>query len=460
MALLPILILYMRSFSYYRSAARDTNRLQSVNTSPLLTHFSESQVGVVTIRGFGKSDDFVTENLVLTDFCHRPLHARESVRRWMDLRLELVNAALQFFCCFSVVFCSDVLQMSWVDATSAGLAMKQVLGTGQVLGFIVMIASVVEQSMNSVERMRYYTSAQGVQVEAARHSSSAMNEKSRLAWNPDAKDQPNPHQKPPPLSWPSAGAIRFRGLGVSYKAAEVQTPEDLVLREVNAEVGTLQRIGVVGRTGSGKSTLLTSLFRLVEAAEGSIEIDAEELEGQMSISKLGLSELRTRLAIVPQEATLFGGSVRSNLDPLSQASDDAELWSALGSVQLESSIKAKGGLDAKVEAGGANFSMGERQLLCMARALLRKPRILVLDEATASVDLETDSMIQRAVRQKFSGCTCLIIAHRIATIIDSDMVMVLDSGKLIEFDSPAALLCKGGYFAAMVDEYGIPNPSL
>lgn len=375
----------------------------------------------------------------------------------MDLRLELINAGLQFFCCLSIVISSDVLKLSWVDSTAAGLAMKQVLGTGAVLGFIVMIASMVEQSMNSVERMRYYISQNGVPVESARYSDPKQRESSRLTWDAQAMHQPDPGQQPPPPSWPSAGEISFKSLGVTYEK-ELRSQDDLVLSGISGTVRSCQRVGVVGRTGSGKSTLLTSLFRLVEAAEGSIEIDASELNGQ-PIAKLGLSELRKQLAIVPQDATLFSGTVSSNLDPLElntqENGGESALWEALDAVQLSDAIRAKGGLSAEVEEGGVNFSMGERQLLCMARALLRKPRVLVLDEATASVDLETDRMIQRCIRERFSDCTCLVIAHRIATVIDSDAVMVLDSGKLIEFDTPAALLRKsGGYFAAMCAEYG------
>jgi ABC-type multidrug transport system fused ATPase/permease subunit len=166
-ALLPLLFSYYRSFKYYRDAARETNRLQSVNTSPLVTHFSEALSGMTTIRGFGRTAEFIADNRMLTDVCHRPLFSRESVRRWMDLRLELINAALQFSCCLSLVFCSDVLELQWVDATSAGLAMKQILGVGQVLGFVVVIASVVEQSMNSVERVRHFTTPV-VPIESAR----------------------------------------------------------------------------------------------------------------------------------------------------------------------------------------------------------------------------------------------------------------------------------------------------
>jgi ATP-binding cassette, subfamily C (CFTR/MRP), member 1 len=375
----------------------------------------------------------------------------------MDLRLELINAGLQFFCCLSIVISSDVLKLSWVDSTAAGLAMKQVLGTGAVLGFIVMIASMVEQSMNSVERMRYYISQNGVPVESARYSDPKQRESSRLTWDAQATHQPDPGQQPPPPSWPAAGKISFKSLGVTYEK-ELRSQDDLVLSAISATVRSCQRVGVVGRTGSGKSTLLTSLFRLVEAAEGSIEIDASELNG-LPIAKLGLSELRRRLAIVPQDATLFSGTVSSNLDPFELSTQEnggeSALWEVLDAVQLSNVIRVKGGLSAEVEEGGGNFSMGERQLLCMARALLRKPRVLVLDEATASVDLDTDRMIQQCIRERFSGCTCLVIAHRIATVIDSDAVMVLDSGKLIEFDTPAALLRKpGGYFAAMCAEYG------
>ena len=306
--------------------------------------------------------------------------------------------------------------------------------------------------MNSVERMRFYIGQ--VPVESARHSSAALNDASRLAHNPEAPDRPEEGQQPPPASWPSAGAIEFKSLGVTYNPSGVQTEDDLVLSHINATVGSLQRIGVVGRTGSGKSTLLQSLFRLVEAAEGAVEIDAAELGGK-PIAKLGLTELRTRLAIVPQEPTLFTGTVRSNLDPLGAAADDNALWSALEVVQLGACVRSKGGLESEVEEGGSNFSMGERQLLCMARALLCRPKVLVLDEATASVDLETDRRIQATVRQEFRGATCLIIAHRIATVIDSDAVLVLDSGKLVEFDSPAALLRKSeGAFRSMVEEYG------
>ena len=453
--LLPMLIAYYRSFSYYRAAARETNRLQSINTSPLVTHFSEALSGMTTIRGFGKTAEFVADNRMLTDFCHRPLYSREAVRRWMDVRLEMINAGLQFFCCLSLVLCSDVLELKWVDATSAGLAMKQILGVGQVLSFVVVIASVVEQSMNSVERVRHFTTA-AVPIESARHTSSAERKNSTLPWDAEAKHQPGVGQAPPPPSWPSTGAVRFRNLGVTYaKGGGALTPADLVLRQVDAAVGAHERIGVVGRTGSGKSTLLTSLFRLVEAAEGTIEIDAAELGG-LPIAKLGLAELREALAIVPQEPILFSGTLRSNLDPFGK-SDDAAVWSALDAVQLASVARARDGqLLSEVTDSGGNFSMGERQMLCLARALLRRPRVLVLDEATASVDLETDKLIQQTVRREFSDVTCLVIAHRISTVIDSDKIMVLDAGNLVEFDSPSVLLGRpDSAFTAMVTECGL-----
>lgn len=271
----------------------------------------------------------------------------------------------------------------------------------------------------------------------------------------------------PPMNWPTEGAVQFTDLKLRYRPGL-----DLVLKGVSAEIKPREKIGVVGRTGAGKSSLMLALFRLVEPAEGGVAIDGED------ISRLGLDDLRSRLSIIPQDPILFEGTVRTNLDPFNQY-DDADLWAALESVHLKAYVSAqekklehqiadgthtvlcgtlcvglclclqcgRGCVDQGVEAtltrfyaGGENLSVGQRQLLCLGRALLKKAKILVMDEATAAVDFETDALIQKTIRTEFKDRTVLTIAHRINTIIDYDRVMVLDAGRVIEFDNPQTLL--------------------
>jgi ABC-type multidrug transport system fused ATPase/permease subunit len=230
---------------------------------------------------------------------------------------------------------------------------------------------------------------------------------------------------------------------------------DPVLRGVTFEVAPGEKIGIVGRTGSGKSSLIVSLFRIVEPFQGQIVLDGVDL------LTLGLDEVRGRIAAIPQDPVLFSGSVRSNLDPYGRHSD-GELWDALGHVALKELVAAlPEGLSARVAEGGENFSVGQRQLLCVGRALLRRPRVLVADEATASVDSETDALIQRTIRREFADCTVLTIAHRINTILDSTKVLVMDDGLVKEFDAvPALMGRRDSSFRAMVMEAGAePSPA-
>lgn len=209
---------------------------------------------------------------------------------------------------------------------------------------------------------------------------------------------------------------------------------DLVLKGVSLKIQTKEKIGVVGRTGAGKSSLMLALYRMVEATEGSILIDG------IDISTVDLAELRSKLSIIPQDPTLFNGTVRSNLDPFSLHSD-AEMWTILESIKMKETVQSfSGKLEAKITEGGENLSVGQRQLMCLGRALLKKAKVLILDEATAAVDFETDSLIQKTIRQGFNESTVLTIAHRINTIMDYDRVLVLDHGLVAEFDSPSALL--------------------
>uniref|UniRef100_A0A0K8S5P0 ABC transporter domain-containing protein n=2 Tax=Lygus hesperus TaxID=30085 RepID=A0A0K8S5P0_LYGHE len=248
-----------------------------------------------------------------------------------------------------------------------------------------------------------------------------------------------------PNNWPSNGTVEFKNYEVRYREGL-----ELVLRGISFNIKGGEKIGIVGRTGAGKSSMTLSLFRIIEAAGGNIQIDG------IDISKMGLHALRSRLTIIPQDPVLFSGTLRMNLDPFEKYSDE-QTWQALDLAHLKAFVS---GLPTKLQhqvtEGGENLSLGQRQLVCLARALLRKSKVLVLDEATAAVDLETDDLIQRTIRSEFASCTILTIAHRINTIMDSDRVLVLDKGLVIEFDPPDVLLKrKNSVFYSMAKDAGI-----
>ncbi|KAI4787586.1 ATP-binding cassette glutathione S-conjugate transporter [Aureobasidium sp. EXF-8846] len=249
----------------------------------------------------------------------------------------------------------------------------------------------------------------------------------------------------PPVSWPSKGAVSFNNYSTRYREGL-----DLVLKNVNLSIKSHEKIGVVGRTGAGKSSLTLALFRIIEPTEGDITID------DLSTSSIGLLDLRRRLAIIPQDAALFEGTIRDNLDP-GHVHDDTELWSALDHARLRDHVSSmSGGLDAQIHEGGSNLSQGQRQLVSLARALLTPSNILVLDEATAAVDVETDALLQTTLRSNmFKDRTIITIAHRINTILDSDRIVVLDHGRVAEFDTPAELVRKKGLFYELVREAGL-----
>uniref|UniRef100_A0A8C6ZEM8 ATP binding cassette subfamily C member 2 n=1 Tax=Nothoprocta perdicaria TaxID=30464 RepID=A0A8C6ZEM8_NOTPE len=251
-------------------------------------------------------------------------------------------------------------------------------------------------------------------------------------------------EKRPPRGWPSKGEIQFIDYKVRYR------PElELVLQGITCDIRSTEKVGVVGRTGAGKSSLTNCLFRVLEAAGGKIVIDG------LDISTIGLHDLRQNLTIIPQDPVLFSGTLRMNLDPFDQYSDE-EVWKALELAHLKTYVQElPEKLLHRVSEGGENLSVGQRQLVCLARALLRKAKILILDEATAAVDLETDHLIQTTIRSEFANCTVLTIAHRLHTIMDSSRVMVLQAGRIMEFDSPEELLQREGIFSSMAKDAGI-----
>jgi ABC-type multidrug transport system fused ATPase/permease subunit len=331
------------------------------------------------------------------------------------MRLDCIGACIVFLTAALAIIRRDLL-----TASLAALTMSEALDVTLFLKSAVTSGAMFESRFNSVERLAAYWS---LPQEAE-------------AKKPDVE---------PKEDWPNEGALQFKDVWMRYR------PElDPVLKGVSFDVSPGDKIGIVGRTGSGKSSLIVTLFRLVEPFQGKIILDG------IDILTLGLDDVRGRIAAIPQDPVLFSGSVRENLDPY-QSHSDAELWDALSHVALKEVISGlPEGLSARVAEGGENFSVGQRQLLCVARALLRNPRVLVADEATASVDSETDALIQRTIRREFRHCTVLTIAHRINTVLDSTKVLVMDDGLVKEFDEvPSLMGRKESTFRAMVVEAGL-----
>ncbi|KAK9797814.1 hypothetical protein WJX73_000524 [Symbiochloris irregularis] len=411
-AFVPVGLIYNRVQSLFIASSRELKRLDSLLMSPIFGHFGESVTGLLTLRAFRRQDIFTATNQRMLDASNRTYWLIQETNRWLSLRLELLGIAIVWG---TAVFASAFLQG---DPGLAGLALTSALSLTGYLNWLVRTSSELEVSMNSVERLVEYA-----------------------ALPPEAPPVIQGHR--PPQEWPSQGAISVSNLVVRY------APHlDPVLRNLSFEVRPREKVGIAGRTGCGKSTLMMALWRIVERSSGCISIDG------VDIADIGLSDLRTCLALVPQDPVLFSGTVRSNVDPLDQAGADAAVWQALRQAGLGDAVSSlEGGLDAMVSEGGSNFSTGQRQLLCMARALLKRARILVLDEATSNVDHATDALIQRTVRDGFADCTVLTVAHRLHTIIDYDRILLLDQGVAAEFDSPANLLKdSNSAFARMVAE--------
>jgi ABC-type multidrug transport system fused ATPase/permease subunit len=405
----PIALMYYRVQRYYRPASREGQRLDSVTRSPLFAQFSESLAGVQIIRAYAAERRFEAELLANLETNSRSFYTIVSANRWLGTRIETLGAAIVATAAFAAV-----LAQGYVKPGFAGLSVTYALAITGAMNWAVRMFSQLESNLNSVERIDHYA-----KLEAERWEGAA-----------------------PPPAWPSAGRIEFEGLSLRYRP-------DLpaVVRDFHCAILPGEKVGVVGRTGAGKSSLLLGLFRVVEPCGGRILIDG------VDISTLGLESLRSALAIIPQEPVLFRGSVRKNLDPFG-AYPDERLWDALRRARLAGHVEALArGLDADVHEGGSNFSVGQRQLLCLARAILKRSRVLLLDEATASVDVATDALIQKTIRAEFADATVITIAHRLNTVMDSDRIMVLEAGRVVEFDAPPALLRnKEGAFSALVIE--------
>jgi len=408
-AVIPLAWIYLQVQMYYIRTSREVQRLDGVSRSPIYSHFDETLSGVSSIRAFSRDEEFIKQNEDKLDLNQRAYWCTQVANRWLGLRLELLGTAVVGL---AALFC--VVERENIDPGAAGLSLTYALQTTALLTWLVRMYTEVESQMVAVERLDQF----------------ARIPREALPVIPGSR---------PPADWPSQGQIEFRNYQLRYREGL-----DLALRGISLTIRPKEKIGIVGRTGAGKSTLMLALFRLVEAAGGSILIDG------IDISTIGLEDLRSKISIIPQDPTLFNGSFRTNLDPSGTASTE-EILSVLESVHLRDLVEKSGGVDSKITEGGANISVGQRQLMCLARALLRRSRIIVMDEATASVDFETDTLIQETIRTEFADCTVLIIAHRINTILNCDRVVVLDQGLVAEFDDPRVLREKpGGVFAGMV----------
>ncbi|CAI6345762.1 unnamed protein product [Macrosiphum euphorbiae] len=413
--IIPISIIYCIIQRFYIATSRQLKRLEFVTRSPIYSHFSETVTGASSIRAYGLESKFILESEQKVDINQSSYYPNIVANSWLAVRLETIGNFIIFF---SALF--SVMERDTLSPGIVGLSIGYALQITQSLNWLILITSEIETNIVSVERIKEYEKTP-----------------QEAAWEVPSTQ--------PPRQWPTNGEVQFKNLKVRYHEGL-----DLVLKGLDLLVEGGQKVGIVGRTGAGKSSLTLSLFRIVEAAEGSILIDG------IDISKIGLHTLRKRLTIIPQDPVLFSGTLRMNLDPTNN-NTDAQLWSALTLAHLKAYVVGlDGGLDYEVSEGGDNLSVGQRQLVCLARALLKKTKILVLDEATASIDLETDDLIQTTIRSEFQDCTVLTIAHRLNTIMDSDKVIVLDNGFMIEYDSPANLLQdKSSAFHSMAKDAGL-----
>lgn len=413
-----VLALYYFIGVLYITLSRELKRFESITKSPIHQHFSESLLGVATIRAYGVESRFMKQNLKAIDDNNRPFFYLWVDNRWLSFRTDAAGALIMFFSGMLVL-----ASVGKIDAGLAGLSLSYAISFSESALWIVRLASNLEMNMNSAERLQEF-----IDVE-----------------------QEAPYEIPetePSPDWPLKGAIEVENVSLRY-APELPR----VIKDISFSIEPNNKVGIVGRTGAGKSTIITAFFRFLDPEQGRIVIDG------VDITKIGLRNLREAITIIPQDPTLFAGTIRSNLDPFNRYDDDL-IFRALKRVNLIGEEESAGSgaenvnkflnLDSNVAEGGGNLSQGERQLVCLSRSLLKNPKIMLLDEATSSIDYKLDSIIQRTIREEFSNSTIVTIAHRLRTIIDYDKILVMDAGRVVEYDNPYVLIAnKDSLFYSM-----------
>lgn len=417
---IPPMVWYLfRVRRMYTISSRELKRFEGLSRSLIFATVSDITSGISTIRC-----NNATEFITTTFESHHDSHTRAfwaflGCNRWLGFRSSFLMFVFTGSGCFFGIFLS---QTDWfeVDPVLYGLGLSLLIELGMIFQVTVRLSGDVMDQMISVERALEYT-------ELLPEASLRVESDEAIA-----------------NCWPENGSIEVQNLSIRYRETL-----PLSLDSVSFTIPFGHRVGIVGRTGSGKSTFVQALFRLIEAESGTISIAG------IDISNLGLHKLRTGMSVISQHPVLFGGcTVRENLDPF-QSSSDEQIMSALEDVQMMKVVNSLPfGVNSRIAGNGDNFSTGQRQLLCLARAILQKSKILVLDEPSSNIDSQTDKLIQEAVRKSFKGATIISIAHRLDTIIDNDHVLVLGSGKVLEFGSPSELLSLNGHFASLVNETG------
>uniref|UniRef100_A0A674JRT1 ATP binding cassette subfamily C member 3 n=1 Tax=Terrapene triunguis TaxID=2587831 RepID=A0A674JRT1_9SAUR len=412
--IIPLAIIYFFVQRFYVATSRQLKRLESVSRSPIYSHFSETITGASVIRAYGRENSFVCLSDLKVDENQKSYFPSIVSNRWLGVRIELIG---NFVVLFAALFA--VLGKNSLNAGLVGLSVSYALQVTMSLNWMVRMTSDLESNIVAVERVKEYSETE-----------------TEAPWIIE--------DTRPPEDWPTQGEVEFVDYSVRYRKGM-----DLVLKDLSLRVKGGEKIGIVGRTGAGKSSMTLCLFRILEAVKGEIKIDG------VRISEIGLHDLRSKITIIPQDPVLFSGTLKMNLDPFNKYSED-EIWKALELSHLKRFVSSKPNtLEYECSEGGENLSVGQRQLVCLARALLRKTRILVLDEATAAIDLETDDLIQMTIRTQFEDCTVLTIAHRLNTIMDYTRVLVLDKGTIAEFDTPSSLIASRGVFYGMAKDAGL-----
>jgi ATP-binding cassette subfamily C (CFTR/MRP) protein 1 len=428
----------LKQQTYFTKTYRELKRIDSVSRSPLYALLGETLDGISTIRAFRAEPTLMKRLSTSLDLQQNAYFLTTTAQCWLAIRLEMVGTFIIFSACICAVLQHGSQSSSDTFAGLAGLSISFALSVTQSLNWSVRMSSDLEAQMVSVERIQQY----------CRIPSEA------------------PHNQPIDNtmgSWPSRGEIIFSSVQLRYRQ---NLP--LILKDINLRFPAGSKIGIVGRTGAGKSTIALSLLRLVELSSGKIEIDG------FDISRVGLKRLRSSIAVIPQSPVLFSGTIRTNLDPFNEYLDERiqDVLQRVGLLSFEKKNSSQSllvsttsfsrlgnsavvkSMHDEVHEGGSNLSVGQRQLLVIARSMLQGCKVVIMDEATASVDPDTDAKIQRVLRTEFQSSTCITVAHRLNTIMDSDYILVMDNGKAVEFDSPSNLIREGGLFKDLVDSWG------